>query len=361
VAFLISLPAFIFYARGYQYDFKASTPVFSATGGFYVSADAPNTEIYINDAFVENVRTFRNASYIQRLEPGMHTLHVQAPGLQTWVKKLMVYPGIVTEVEAFNLPSIPQIRLVGEYLTAGGVPVVFPGVASSSVLLASTTPYVLATSSATSSLRLNPEYTLLQTLFKAQASTTAYLDRLAAQPVTERFGFSTSSPLETREVLNATTTVKRDLISLEQRGEDVYAIIKTDNSRSIPHYYCSEQSLVDEIVKEESTLDSESLDTESFIPVTVEVRPGLVCRSEIKMDRKGNRIIDFDFYPNSTDLVLLQLENGLYVVEIDDRVWQNSQLLYPGNTFTKIVYRGAIYLEQDGIIFEVLTTTAIEN
>lgn len=352
-AFLISLPAFIFYATGYQYDFSADAPVLTATGGFYISAEAEDAEIYINDVFVDNARTFRNASYVQRLEPGRHTLHVQAPGLQTWVKELMVYPGIVTEVEAFNVPEVSQVRIVSEYELADGTAVVPASLASSSVLQASTSPFFVATTSATSTYRVNPEYILLKELFLEQASSSREENNnglLASNP----FGFSTTTEVEEAESTTATTTKTRGPLELVLREADVYAILRTTNDRLIPNYFCSEQSLVEEIEKEEARLPDEVPPTQSFIPATVPVLDGVSCRTEIKIDRKGMPVVDFEFYPPSSNLVLLQRTDGLYVVEIDDRVWQNSQLLYPGSDFFMLVYREGIYVLQDGIIFEVL-------
>jgi hypothetical protein len=58
------------------------------------------------------------------------------------------------------------------------------------------------------------------------------------------------------------------------------------------------------------------------------------------------------------DLVLLQLEDGLYVTEVDDRAWQNTQLLYPGRDFQVAISGGRIYLREAEHIFEVLPTVA---
>jgi hypothetical protein len=78
------------------------------------------------------------------------------------------------------------------------------------------------------------------------------------------------------------------------------------------------------------------------------------CRKEIKIDRQWQDVISFDFYPLNKNLVLLHLTNGIYVVEIDDRAWQNNQLLYPGMDLQMILYRGGIFIKEGQLIFEIL-------
>lgn len=358
LAFLLCLPVFIFYATGYRYDFSDRTPIFTATGGFYVSAEAPDNKIYIDDELVTNARTFRDASYIQGLEPGRHRLHVQAPGMHTWVKELEVYPHIVTEVESFNIPLVPQVRLVSQYVDSSGQAVFSPGSTSTAVFsVASTTnEYTVATTTSTSSLRSNQEFTLLQDLFDEQASTTALRAALKEINITGTFGFSTTSAKNLTLEEEATSTVARDALSLIVRGEDIYAVLQTNNTRLIPNYFCSEQMIVAEAAPDTIPKDGQY---ETVIPVTVEVSDRLNCRTEIKIDRKGKAVVDFDFSPMTTNLVILQLTDGIYVTEVDDRVWQNSQILYGGDDLEFIVYREGIYIRQGEIIFEILTQVAV--
>ena len=80
-----------------------------------------------------------------------------------------------------------------------------------------------------------------------------------------------------------------------------------------------------------------------------------VCRTQIKLDRLRQDVFYYDFFPNSSDLVLLHLEDGIYVTEIDDRAWQNSQLLYPGTDLKVVVENDVIYLEDNGVYYEIIT------
>lgn len=349
LAFLVSLPVFIFYATGYRYDFSAKKPAFTATGGFYIIADTPESVIYLDDEPVKNIRSFRSASYIQGIEPGVHRVHVQAPGVHTWVKELPVSAHIVTEVEAFNLPLTPQIRLIPEYVTATGTPVVIPRDADTPVLglLATGTPLFFATSSATSTYRVNQEFTLLRDLLREQASSTAFREAVLARQA-QSFGFSTSSLATSTLAEVATTTVSRDTVTLFERNGDVYARAVESNFRQVPYYFCVPQ------VTEADLFDG-GLDGEVAPQVATDTPAVLsVCREEIRIDRQGKELLSFDFYPQNQNLVLMHLHDGVYVVEIDDRAWQNTQPLYRGEALELLLYRGSIFIKEGGLIFEVL-------
>jgi len=80
-----------------------------------------------------------------------------------------------------------------------------------------------------------------------------------------------------------------------------------------------------------------------------------LCRTEIRLDTKGQRIIGFDFFPGSTDLVIVHQANGVFVVEIDDRAWQNVQTLIDRPVDALIVDNNRIFIKIDTLYFEVLT------
>jgi len=355
LAFLICLPAFIFYATGYRYDFSSAKPTFTATGGFYIIADTPESIIYLDNKPVENIRSFRSASYIQGIEPGQHRVHVQAPGVHTWVKELPVGAHLVTEVEAFNLPLIPQVRLIPEYLTATGTPVVLTKDASTPVLLlisTTTSPIYFATSSvATSTYRANQEYTLLRDLLKEQASSTAFRKATLAR-TSQSFGFSTTTIATGTQPEVATTTVSRDTVTLFERDGDVFAAAVETNFRQVPYYFCVPQVTVSELFESAVTTLGAAAE-QAALSTTTEVEVP-ECRPEILINRQGKTVKSFDFFPLNQNLVLMHLDDGVYVVEIDDRAWQNIQPLYLGSDLELILYRSGIFIKQGNLIFEVL-------
>lgn len=353
LAFLFSLPAFMFYATGYRYDFFSLSPSITATGGLYIAAEAPNSTIFVDESEVLNARVFRNASYIQSLVPNPHRVHVQAPGLHTWVKNLTVYPYIVTEAESFNMPLVPQVRPITAYQTVAGEAVFLGSTTTPAVFsLASSTIELIATSStATSTYRQNAEYTLLRDLFTEKASTSIARNKL--KEAKDAFTFSSSTLIEEESEV-ATTTVISNNIALYEIDGALYAGALGEG-RQVPHYFCISQVEIEAALNLESELIPQ--EGELFFEDTLtELRNNTrECRENIKMDTLGQSLVDFTFFPNTEDLVLMQLQNGLYVIEIDDRGWQNAQLLYPGINLSFVVNGGSIFIKDGALLFEVIT------
>lgn len=358
LAFLLSLPAFMFYATGYRYDFFSLSPSITATGGLYIAAEAPNSSIFVDEAEVLNARVFRNASYIQGLVPNPYRVHVQSPGLHTWVKNLTVYPYIVTEAESFNMPLVPQVRPVTAYQTIEGE-AVFMGSSSTPAVLSlasSTLDFMATTSTATSSYRSNAEFILLTELFAEKASTTLALSKQNESK--EAFSFSTTTVADEEEVVMATTTVVSNNIALYESEGALYAVA-LGVGRQVPHYFCTSQVEIDAALNLEKTLVPEE-GTLFFENTLTELRNNTrECRSSIKMDIQGQTLVDFTFFPNTEDLVLMQLERGIYVVEIDDRGWQNAQILYPGTNLSFVVNGGSIFVKDGELFLEVITELPI--
>ncbi len=353
VIFLLSLPAFIFYGMGYRYSFFAETPTITATGGLYIVAEAENGKIYLDDIESDDARVFRKASYIQGIEPGLHRVHVQVEGSHTWVKELEVNPQMVTEVESFNLPLIPQVRPITEYLTKTGQLVYLSTSTPNFLKSSSTELFSVSTSTATSSFNINPEFTLLKELFAEKASTTIKRLTLEAEKEKDKFKFATITKEREIEEELATTTITRDKITLYEKEGDVFAqAIGVD--RQIPGYFCFNQIATSTLGEADTKLkDFGKLDQ---LATTIDDKNQLrVCRTDIRIDRKWQKVHDFNFFPNNVNLVLMHLDDGVYVVEIDDRSWQNVQLLYSGSKLEMLVYRNSIFIKDGNYIFEALT------
>lgn len=77
------------------------------------------------------------------------------------------------------------------------------------------------------------------------------------------------------------------------------------------------------------------------------------CKSEITT-HTASPVLSFDFFPGRNDLLLLRLENGIYVSEIDDRSPQNIQQIISGSGFDFRIKDGRkIYLKKEGRIYSV--------
>lgn len=354
--FLMSLPFLYLYATGYRFDFHKPSNLIS-TGGIYVAAERAGAEIYIDGELVRETRTFRKAFYAQNLDSGTHRISVQKEGYHTWVKELPVTKRLVTEAEAFNLPLVPQVRVVSAWQSATGSPIV-----RTPLLIASTTNIILATTtSATSSFQKNKEYEALITHFSTTSLKVKESENATAQ-IKNIFLTSTTSEVGIEE---ATSTIEYNGVRLERAGDEVTASW-VGSFEQMPYYYCAPDfpaysssttptSIPEDVV---IPLDDEPYPENTGIMGPVQTIPkDTACDPRIRIDRKWQEVRDFDFYPGSTDFVVVALQDGVYVVEVDDRSWQNVQPLIMGNNLEFYIENGSIYVYDGTLIYSVLLQT----
>jgi hypothetical protein len=350
--FAILLPTMIFYTTGYRISLDDTENRIVTTGGLYITTDNLDVDVYMDDEQIRRPRLFRSAYYIQDVESGIHRVIVQQDGLHTWVKELPVDPYMVIEAAAFNMPLTPQLRPVFNYVTETGAQVVLPTATSTNFLAVGTTstPLFFATSSATSSLTANPEHMFVASLFSTSTATsTSLVERFLAG--VERFGFATTSATTT----TVFTAPSKGNISLNEREGELYAVW-TGEGDAIPYYYCvtnTASSSIAERYGDHVARQVEEQRVSTSTPLFVD--NNRQCRREIQIDRKRQDVLFYDFLPGSSDLVLLQLEDGLYVTEIDDRAWQNTQQIFPGTDFRVVIENDTIYLKEGESYAELLT------
>ncbi|OIP77184.1 MAG: hypothetical protein AUK16_02370 [Parcubacteria group bacterium CG2_30_44_11] len=358
ILFVVAMPLLVFYAIGYRFDFSdGGLHNIMSVGGMYVNTEAENVSIYIDNKPVEDLRIFQRAAYIQNLKAGVHQLHVQGNGVQTWVKNLPVFAHFVTEAAAFNMPIVPQIRLITKYQTINGALVV-EATSTPPLSIASTTQsYVLASSTiATSTYIIDPEYAYIVSLFASTTEERLLLNQLA-DLASESFVFSETVP--TNWSIMATTTVIFNDIQLSLRAEDVFATWLGD-TRDIPYYFCVNPAASSSPIFYGAHVTNQIFAAASSTVFDVPTAPvfeasNRLCRTEIRIDRKWQMVKWFSFVPGSRDLVLMHLSDGIYVVEIDDRAWQNTQLLYPGTKLDLIIDGERIMVKDNNAYFEVYT------
>lgn len=357
LVFIIMVPLMVFYAVGYRFDIDGDLTNIRSVGGMYVSSGINEIQIYIDDSLVEDMRMFRSAAYIQNLEEGMHTLHVQGDGVSTWTKELPVFAHLVTEAESFNMPLVPQVRVVPQWSDTTGTGILFESATSTQFRFASILgTYRVATNTATSTYTENIEYLYIKNLF---ASSTQLQKALQNQKQPrENFSFGPQPVIESTST--ATSTKVYTDVALYESGDEI-RIRWIGNDQDMPYYYCVQysgmaktalwygehvlQSLVDQLGDTTDLINSD-------------VRNQRLCRTAIRMDRLNQEVHWFDMYPDSTDLVLMHLDDGLYVVEADDRAWQNTQLLYPGEDIHVVLDGGRIYVQDGDYYLEVFTEIA---
>lgn len=359
LVFIVVLPMFIFYTTGYRIDFGNDEQTIVSTGGIYVTTDNLEVDVYLDANRVDRPRLFRNAYYIQNIAEGDHRIVVQHPGLYTWVKVLPIYPHLVSEVAAFNMPRQPQLRPVTEYITTTGI-AVYEGEASTSPLFVTATatqPYLFVEQIRPARYVENEEYVYVASLFGTSTPERRSVFEEWWSGV-DRFGFATA----TNSKISSTTevVVERNNLRLIERDNELYARW-IGQSDSIPYYFCLVDGDATTTAERYGVHVAESVEQHRISTTTPLIIGGnRVCRQEIRIDRKWQDIYFYDFFPDNPDLVLLQLDDGLYVTEIDDRAWQNTQLIYPGNDILVVVENGIIYVKDDDYYFEVVTEIETE-
>lgn len=357
VVFLVALPSLIFYTTGYRLSFENEETTIVTTGGMYLTTDNLEVDVYLDEEQVERPRLFRSAYYIQTIETGQHRIVVQQPGLQTWVKELPVDAYIVTEASAFNMPVTPLVRPITRFVTATGTAVYRAASSSQEVFPNATTTELVrfAPGIATTTLVVNEEFVFVESLFSTTSTSTQSVFEKFMDQV-DRFRFATSSDLATTSTTTAeiVRVIRGDMEVLDREGE-LYARW-LGPVKSIPYYFCINGSNAGSTTKrygEHVSLAIEQALISTSSPLIYS--DNRICRSEIKLDRLRQDVFYYSFFPNSSDWVLLHLQDGIYVTEIDDRAWQNTQLLYPGTDLHVVVENDIIYLKDGDYYFEVLT------
>ena len=354
--FLVSLPFLYMYATGYRFDMTRPTSIVS-TGGMYIAVERAGSEIYIDGELVRETRTFKKAFYAQNIDVGTHRVHVQKEGYHTWVKEFPVSKKLVTEAEAFNLPLVPHVRILSEWYTATGSPVVW-----TPLLHASTTQSLVATTTkATTTLTKNDEYAALIHYF---ATTTEKVKKGTAEQIREILTNATT----TDEVESATTTIVSSGVRLAKMEDELYATW-IGPFEEMPYYYCAPDFPPYSTTSTMTENDTFSTDEEETVPEEGQlvmhpvqtVPENIVCDPSIRIDRKWQEIRDFDFFPRSTDFVVVALDDGIYVVEVDDRSWQNVQPLIMGDTLSFHIDNGNIYVYDGILIYHILLEAESES
>ncbi len=358
--FVISLPFLYLYATGYRFDLNDKNAIVG-TGGIYVAAERTGAEIYIDDELVRETRVFRTAFYAQNLAPKTHRVHVQKEGHHTWVKELPVTSHRVTESQSFNMPLVPMLRVISEYTSATGSPVVRMTL---SLPYASTTREVVATTTkATSTFTINPEYVSLIANFK---STTTVPEKTLIKRVQDEL---TGTSTETVE--EATSTRENGGVRLIRASDgNVYAEW-IGPFEQMPYYYCAtafpRYSTTTEVVKTNTgivtnentkiqntaTIELTAEEQEAFIHPIQQVEEDVPCDRRIKIDPQSE-IRGFEFFPGSSDFVIVELPTGIYMIEIDSRAWQNLQPLLLGENLHVHIENGGIYVYDESLIYQII-------
>ncbi len=359
--FICIFPIFVFYANGYRYSPWDEDLGIHLTGGMYIGTQVDKNFIFINNRPTRNSRFFRRATYVQGLNTGIHDVRVYGDGLQTWFKKLPVYPQFVTEFNTFTLPELTQLRPITRYMNEGDSVVLFDGASTTLPFYFASTTRSIISDDYTSSLSYqeDPEYDFLKVLFAHEDDNRVEIRVQKENQPRFRFATTTTHNLKADSSNVSARKVRTGNLFLEQIGDEVYAIYDGPLNR-IPYYFCVPEAPMD-VIKEnygQHVANTFNLDEETATSTIIKTGSWhtQLCRTQIRIDRMNQTVRHFDFLPNETDFVILHLDDGIYVTEIDDRAWQNHQLLYPDGEVTLLVSGKQIFI-RDGEYFAELFTT----
>lgn len=351
--FIVLVPLLVLYATGYRFNIFNIEGTFRVVGGLYITTNVEDANIVMNDEPVEDVRIFQRAAYIQNVPDGVHEVYVEAPGVTTWVKELPVFAHLVTEAKSFNMPEVPQVRVITEWVhaTTGASILSVPTTSTPFAKASTSNLFFISTSTATSSYVPNTEYAYVESLFGT--STESQTSRAAEILNLRNLGTQSTSTATT----TATTTKQLHNTLLYEVDGEVYVSWLGDR-RSIPYYYCVnyEGATTTAALYGEHVYKQLAEQLSSTTDLTKKTgKDEILCRSTIRIDRGYSEVTWFNFVPDNRDLVLMLLDGGLYVVEADDRAWQNMQLLYPGNDLKVVVDGRSIYVQDGNYLLEVST------
>jgi hypothetical protein len=251
------------------------------------------------------------------------------------------------------MPVLPHIRPIPEYTNQAGQGVyVVKGSTTTPLFTKGTTTgeFIVTNKATPASIKENSEYVYAVDLFATTTATsTSLLNRLEQE--LDRLSIATTTATTAMPMVY----VEQGNMRLVEKGAELYAMW-VGSGPSTPHYFCTPQlatSTVGLRLGAHVALQMEEQRMSSTTPLHIE--GSRICRTTIRIDRKWQDIKYYEFFPRSSDLVVLQLQDGLYVTEIDDRSWQNTQMIYPGDNFETVVTDNNIYIKEDGKYFELMT------
>ncbi|MBP9759826.1 MAG: hypothetical protein KBD24_00465 [Candidatus Pacebacteria bacterium] len=309
--FVVGTPILIGYSKGYRLN---DALLLVQTGGVYIHSDLANTRVYFDGEFVEENGTFMRNTLVQDLVPNKgYKIWVEKDGYQSWGKVLWVQPNLVTEATIMMLPDFFEWTIVEATTTIA----VMDDLA------------VVATTSMVSQEVLNPHYTELteyftedREQFAVEIATTTYEyirgKRVATTTTIHELRFPKwlDDLASTSALYDKTLVREMDGIVAWLADGNLHVTWARENDAP-PYYFCN-----------------------------------ATCTPSLEIDW-GDHIKHYDFYPNRSDVVILDNGAGVFAVELDARSERNIQKIYEGRVEdfrilqdgTLVVYDGEVYRE----------------
>lgn len=140
IAFMAISPLIIAHSLGYTFDFSKLTV--GKTGGIFIKSKVPRLSIFLNNIFWRETSFLSGSALLTGIKPGIYLIRVEKEGFHSWSKGIEVEPSIVLE-----LRDILLIKNPASYATTTQDQI---------------TPFMAATSTASSRFRINKNGELIE-------------------------------------------------------------------------------------------------------------------------------------------------------------------------------------------------------
>ena len=316
--FVVLTPILIGYTKGYRLDDALGL---IQTGGIYLHSDISNTQVYIDNEFVENNGAFLRNTLVQNLLPNRYyVVRVERDEYQNWTKVLHVQPNLVTEARILMIPKSFTWHIIKATSTISqDIEDINEG--STSTIATSREDVVTEV--------VNPEFIKRTELFEetrdqfaidVATSTYEYIrgerfPTTTTVTVVEFPGWLTEAASSSRLFEKDMVKEREGIVTWLENG-NIYAIWTRENDLP-PYYFCTTR-----------------------------------CKEQLAINWE-DEIIRYAFFPNRNDVVVVLTKNGIYAVEFDDRSQRNIQTIIKEDDLgfrlqqdgTLTIFDGEVYRE----------------
>ncbi len=239
----------------YTTGYRFGEGIISRTGGISVYLSPSGSSLYINGKFNDTLGFLSRSFFVQDLKVGSYSIEVKKEGYYSWKKNIVVYPKIVTENYSFLSPEKFILKEITQF--------------SKSKETSGTT-----TKDTTKSATSTTEYLEVASLFEKKNLTKAEEKKelLTIQNTHEKFNLN-----KTDDILisgKSAVYLKDNTISASWIG----------NVLDAPYFFHTSTSTV-------------ATTTSIF--------------------RSDEKIFNIEFYPERTDVVLLEMPSGVFALQLN--------------------------------------------
>jgi hypothetical protein len=329
LVFLVIAAVVLLYSQGYSLDRNFN---FSQKGGLYISAQMPNSDIFVNNKKKKATGMLNSGLFLSNLKTGKYSILVAKENFWPWAKTLEVKKGFVTEARAIMVPQNPS----GEILFKGKF----------------------------SNIWSSPHHELL--VLKEQKNSIYHLTFYMPKKNT----FLTADSAFTENLLSFKGNIS-DFV-----WENDYVVFKSDKGLVKADFYFTNDTVAASYfsgsLKEFSDFERYSKRKDEKIwwnPKTNEIfvdwlkKDSLppyyiceeICELPLLVFKGGSVIKNVDFFPKRKDVIIVAIGNGIYALEIDGRGGRLIYPIYKGKdpTFAQPRNGDSVYIMDDGALIKI--------